>query len=394
MQVVHSLRAADITSQSSGARLLRDYLQYSANPTDFFARQAESSQVLEAESPFEEAVIAALRERGYSIHPQVGVAGYRIDLGVLSEDRSHYLLGIECDGYTYHAAPAARDRDWLRQEVLEGLGWTMHRVWSTAWIRNPRTELALIEAAIEKARADRDDGSAPAMGSPLSFRTPAQKDQKRTTTSHPLVSESVVESESQSPSLEDRFEEYDCAILDNIPVDTSLDLQVAGIYTLRPLIERVVEIEMPIRADQVAERIRSHWGLRRTGQAIWDRIKTAIRAAVQEGAVAWDGNTTTGRIDRRFLVIPSVPIKPRRPKSDERPRPIDLVSAAEIAQGLLAVTKAIHGGKRNEIIVQTAREFGYRRTGGNIEERIGAVLHRLVQQGKLRELQGILVAVD
>ena len=98
-------------------------------------------------------MIAALRERGHRVDSQVGVAGYRIDIGVLSEDEGRYILGIECDGYTYHATPAARDRDWLRQSILENLGWKIHRVWSTAWIQNPTSELSEIERAIDAARA-------------------------------------------------------------------------------------------------------------------------------------------------------------------------------------------------------------------------------------------------
>ena len=107
----------------------------------------------EPESPFEASVIAALRERGLRVDSQVGVAGYRVDIGVLSEDGDRYILGIECDGYTYHATPAARDRDWLRQSILEGLGWKIHRVWSTAWIQNATAELSEIERAIDAARA-------------------------------------------------------------------------------------------------------------------------------------------------------------------------------------------------------------------------------------------------
>ena len=72
----------------------------------------------EPESPFEEAVGRALEGLGYRVVRQVGVSGYRVDLAILSEDGSGIDLGIECDGATYHSAPAARDRDWLREEVL------------------------------------------------------------------------------------------------------------------------------------------------------------------------------------------------------------------------------------------------------------------------------------
>lgn len=74
---------------------------------------------------------------GCEVVPQVGVAGFRIDLGVRHPDWPYgYILGVECDGAAYHSSKSSRDRDRLRQEVLEGLGWRLHRIWSTDWFRN------------------------------------------------------------------------------------------------------------------------------------------------------------------------------------------------------------------------------------------------------------------
>ena len=72
---------------------------------------------------------------------QVGVANYFIDLAMVDPNRAGtYLLGIECDGATYHSSKAARDRDRYRQEVLEKLGWKLYRIWSTDWFKNPDVE--------------------------------------------------------------------------------------------------------------------------------------------------------------------------------------------------------------------------------------------------------------
>src|SRR5690606_20332667 len=93
-------------------------------------------------SPFEESVHDALTKLGYEVKGQVGSGGFFIDLAVVDPDvPGRYLLGIECDGATYHSARSARDRDRLRQEVLEGLGWRIYRIWSTDWFRHPKREL-------------------------------------------------------------------------------------------------------------------------------------------------------------------------------------------------------------------------------------------------------------
>ena len=103
------------------------------------------------DSDFEIAVIKAMEERGYECEPQLGVAGYFLDIAVKDpKNPGRFLMGIECDGATYHSAKSARDRDRLRQEVLEGLGWEIHRIWSTDWFKNPEAQLEPIVKRLEK----------------------------------------------------------------------------------------------------------------------------------------------------------------------------------------------------------------------------------------------------
>ena len=104
------------------------------------------------ESPFEEEVFKVIASWGYDVEPQVGQAGYRIDMAVRDpENPGRFALGIECDGAAYHSSMVARDRDRLRQEVLEGLGWNLHRIWGPTWYRTPETAKKELKEAIEKA---------------------------------------------------------------------------------------------------------------------------------------------------------------------------------------------------------------------------------------------------
>jgi len=63
-------------------------------------------------------------------------------------------LGIECDGEAYHSAFTARDRDRLRQQILEGLGWKIHRIWSRDWIQNREGEIQRVLAVINTRKQD------------------------------------------------------------------------------------------------------------------------------------------------------------------------------------------------------------------------------------------------
>jgi very-short-patch-repair endonuclease len=118
---------------SLGVRALKGYLTYARSG---ILQQADDG----AEQPtndFERSVGSVLKELGFECVPQVGVAGFFIDLGVKHPTKpGTFILGIECDGASYHSGRSARDRDRLRQEILENLGWRIHRIWSTDWYKN------------------------------------------------------------------------------------------------------------------------------------------------------------------------------------------------------------------------------------------------------------------
>jgi very-short-patch-repair endonuclease len=135
--VFSGLRADQIDLTRTRARGVRDlkyFLDYAERGPSALAAATSASQNGEPDSEFERMVAKRLREAGYEVHHQVGCSGYRIDLGVVDPANSgRYQLGVECDGATYHRAATARDRDKLRQLILEGLGWTLYRIWSTDW---------------------------------------------------------------------------------------------------------------------------------------------------------------------------------------------------------------------------------------------------------------------
>jgi very-short-patch-repair endonuclease/signal recognition particle GTPase len=149
--LVSSILAGDIDltrTQSEGVRLLRDYLEYTASGGERLQGNSYTDN-LHFDSPFEEDVYHTIRQHSllqeYIIRTQVGCSGYRIDLAIAHNSRpGEFLLGIECDGASYHSSSTARDRDRLRQQVLERLGWRIHRIWSTEWFRNKPEQIRLL----------------------------------------------------------------------------------------------------------------------------------------------------------------------------------------------------------------------------------------------------------
>ncbi len=144
MVIYSSLQAQQLDLsrvRAKGVQDLKHYLEFAQHGPQALLAQSQPTGG-EPQSPFEAQVIQALRERGWVVQPQVGCRGYRIDMGVVDPRApGRYLMGVECDGRTYHEGATARDRDRLRQTILEGLGWKLHRVWSTDWWLHPRREM-------------------------------------------------------------------------------------------------------------------------------------------------------------------------------------------------------------------------------------------------------------
>ncbi|MEX6508122.1 DUF4011 domain-containing protein [Jiella sp. M17.18] len=139
MIVVTSLKTGDIVptaSSSRGVHVFKGFLDYARGGAVY-----DDATGREADSPFETFVAARLKAAGYDVVHQIGVEGFRIDLGVRHPaDPTVFIAGIECDGAPFHTGLTIRDRDMIRQQVLEGLGWAIVRIWSTDWYNDPDGE--------------------------------------------------------------------------------------------------------------------------------------------------------------------------------------------------------------------------------------------------------------
>lgn len=186
-------------TQARAVADLKHFLEYAERGPSALGAAVYGS-IRDFESPFESAVARALRDKGWGVHPQVGVSAYRIDLGIVHPDEPGiYLAGIECDGAMYHSSSFARERDKIRQSVLEGLGWTLLRVWSTDWWTHRAKAVDVLHEALTSClEADR---------------------QQRKTASR-AIETNVAHSSSRPREVDDLDEEIDTPIL---PTDVTLD---------------------------------------------------------------------------------------------------------------------------------------------------------------------------
>lgn len=155
MHIFSSMPHSDIlvdNTSSRGVQALHDFLYYAET-----GRITGSGSIIDRfpDSDFKIAVMHALAKYGYTCEPQVGVSGFRLDIAVRNPNygcEGQFLMGIECDGATYHSSKSARDRDRLRQEILENLGWEIYRIWSTDWFKNQHAALMPILNRLEELK--------------------------------------------------------------------------------------------------------------------------------------------------------------------------------------------------------------------------------------------------
>jgi len=163
MTVVSSFSYLDIDAtkvrEGTGLEFLKNFLQYAASDGKLITQNEITGESM---NEFETDIYTALEARGMKLVPQVGCSQFRIDFGVCHpEEPGRFVLAIECDGATYHSSATARDRDRLRQQMLENLGWTFHRIWSTDWFFRRSEEIERAWNAYQMAIRNADEYGKP-----------------------------------------------------------------------------------------------------------------------------------------------------------------------------------------------------------------------------------------
>jgi very-short-patch-repair endonuclease len=334
-------------------------------------------------------VADALTARGLRVVAQVGVGAFRIDLGVKDEVSDRYVLGIECDGATYHSSRTARDRDRLRQQVLEHLGWRIHRIWSTDWIKDPAREIAKTLAALERARADRRDDALPA-ATPTLAAGPSTDGAPPDANAAPLPT-SALPADQASPGVTPTVVPtaapaavtpiaipYVAAVL---PQYGDLDgFRQASIDGLARVVQAVVDVEGPAHQDRVMRAIAASFDIARVGSQVRARLLSAIERAATVGLVARRGD---------FLWPPTMGAPPvRAAGADGVARAIGEAPPEEIAAGVTAFLERAFAINREDLVSGLARELGYDRAGSRVAAAIDDVIDRMIAGDALIEVGG------
>lgn len=355
--VFSSLRAEQIElqrTQSLGVRHLRAFLDYAARGVQAITEAVTLDPSASCESPFERSVKQALAALGHEVHSQVGCSGYRIDLAVVDpRAQGRYLLGIECDGATYHSAATARDRDRLRQGVLERLGWQLCRIWSSDWWLDAAGELARVEVALQQARLSRQVPSSVEKAlPPVLLPTPLV----------PAAIARAVAAES--------LPHYRACVLP-LRGDAMALMVAANDLQVQSLIESVLLAEAPIVFELLARRIAGSYRIGRMTERVRRRIRELL-CDVQRSKedVIW-------RRDQDMASFASF----RGSPPGDSARDAGLLPVAEIANAMRWILQQNGSLVEKDLLREAAMTFGFTRVGNSVREAMQGGLALLLQRG-------------
>lgn len=345
--------------KGKGVFALKLFLQYARTGRLELARRTSRGP----DSIFEEQVAAALQEKGYQVHPQVGIAGFFIDLAVADSRRpGRYLIGIECDGAAYHDARSARDRDRLRQAVLEDHGWIIHRIWSTDWFQRPHEQLQRTIEAIEAAKRELDERQ-------------ERGDRARRAVPVEVVTVdrgSVVEIGLETAPIGD-VSEYKEATPRKIG---KYELHEVPVGALAELVEQIVTIEAPIHIDEVVARLRDAWSYQRAGSRIQSAVEQAVNLAASRGKLSIDGSFLT--------TVTTIPVlRDRSNTTSPGLRRPEMIASTEIAAGIKQLVESGFGATDEELVQTISRQLGFKATSSQIRAAILQAAHVMWESDKL-----------
>lgn len=369
VKLVGSIMPTDIDTNkisSEGPKLLRTYIDFAINGPEVLDREITESDIVEHDSPFEEAVYNFLDRKGYKLGTQVGCSGYRIDMAVKHPTLSGiYVLGVECDGAAYHSARTARERDRLRQDVLENMGWKIYRIWSTDWIKDPVAEgeklLAAVEEAIETFGVD-------------GFDTTISSSPEDMVNAEDFVNVEVKTTSKLNASNPYGFEKTSTADFSSLPRDRF------GYLNATDCVMEIINAEYPVHYDLICQRMAPLFGNEKATVKVRREVDFSLNRLNHK------------IIQKNDFYFPKgyekIPV--RIPNS----RKIQHISIDELSEAIYQVLITCVGTTREGICAETTRVYGFARSGPKITQAMMEALDDLISANKVVEVEGKLQIIS
>ena len=340
VQVVASIHHTDIElneKTKEGSKLLRAYLDYAEHGVNALERIISVNPFDEFDSEFEMEVCDFLRKNGFEVDTQIGCSGFKIDLGLKRNGSPDYVLAIECDGSSYHSSKNARDRDRLRQQVLENMGWRFYRIWSTDWYLNRANEKTRLLEAVRAA---------------LNDEKPATGKAPETDTSDAGFEESL-------PVYQLEFPKYRYADMKTLEYKYSKD------RNFMQFILDIMKDEAPISEEWLLKRICGVFGREKVTSVVTDEYSYRMRNCRQYGIIRKNGFLYSADTNKYMLRVPD---------GDDEHRELKYICLEELASGMYAYLRENVSVDRKGLYRSIIGQLGYSSLSHAMEERLDEAL--------------------
>lgn len=342
--LVSSLHYYDIDLSRSGAvgvRLVREYLEYAEKGT--LEAQVEEKNALERQdSDLIKEVGEFLRENGFTTEEKVGRSASRIELAVKQPLTEDYLLAIESDGFPYRQLTSTRDRDRLRQEVLERMGWKYYRLWSADWFRNKTTEKKRL---LDFAKETLSESEAALAG---------ERTKKKSAASGKEVNFEVA-----SKGKAFSFPTYEIADHWQVYIKK---------HDIWAVIKTIVQKESPISEEWLLKRIVQLFGKDKVTAAVKDAYEEIMTDCESKGILRRDGF-----LYKEDAEIPML----RVPAGEDTIRDVKYIALEELANGLERIVKDNVSVDRFGLFRFLVQRLGFARTSEAMISRLNEALSLL-----------------
>ncbi len=364
VQLVSSMHGGDIDlgrTSSEGARLLKEYLDYAERGEKALGSGSSSGQGAEGRE-LEEEVAEFLRGKGYTAETQVGCGSSKIDIALRRPDGS-YALAVECDGENYRTARNTRDRDRLRKEQLERMGWRYYRVWSTDWFRNKQIEKKLLLSAAEQAVSA---GSGPA--------SPEDRPAPGTADAGQIPADRDAGFAELAPEKHVSFPAYREADVTAIAKSYGCQLR-----NLRLIVREILAVEAPLAEESLLKRIPFLFGKEKVTPTVRQMFGQLMAGCGADGIIRRDG----------FLYLEGMPDLGMRVPGAVRE--LKYIALEELAAGMRTILRQNLSSDKDGLYHTLVTALGFSRSGEAMTARLDEALALL---GDLVSVEGNMLSLQ
>lgn len=343
-------------TRSEGVAGLKGFLEFAEKGKLAVVQRASSDNI--ADSTITKRIAEAIRNMGYKVKCSIGCSEFKVDIGIIDPDNDNeYLLGILLDGHNSLNSSTAQDKFVLQPEVLKGLGWNIMRIWTLDWLDDKERVIKAIKNAIENA--------------------PKQEKTKTESVKPTVFAAADFEKEDASKLISAACKPYVSAVVNTMGISDEYYLP-QNKWKIKNLAEKIIADEAPISRKLLMKKVLNAWSITRGGSKVESIFLDAMNT-IPTNITADEDRTFIWKKDQ----LPEQYEIYRVDSEETTKRSIDDISSYEILNAVTEVLCEQISLSETDLIKETAKKFGYSRTGGVIESTVKFAIQKGISLGRL-----------